>query len=150
MPVVNPTTPAQTGALSPFAFLTQAVIWMGQNWLYLGAGLLIAFGVYAFYISPHTYRPYFGAILDQGYKTIYAEPWGKYTVDPQKNININLAKIFKISNFSLTLFSDVYNLLNSHDVRWDYDVFQSYGPYFGKIFTIQMPRTYRVGFRISY
>ncbi len=110
----------------------------------------INLGVYFYYISPHTYRPYFGAILNQGYETIYAETWGKYHVDPQKNINFNLAKIFKMSNFTFTLLADVYNLLNSHDTRWDYDVFNEYGPYFGKIFTIQNPRTYRIGFRITY
>jgi hypothetical protein len=110
----------------------------------------INLGLYFYYISPHTYRPYFGTVLNQGYETIYAETWGKYHVDPQRNININLAKIVKISNFSVTLLGDVYNLLNSHDVRWDYDVFNAYGPYFGKIFTIQNPRTFRIGFRIAY
>jgi len=120
---------------------------------FLGNVLLpldINLGIYFYYISPHTYRPYFGAVLNQGYETIYAEPWGKYRVDPQRNINLNLAKIFKMSNFSFTLLADVYNLLNSHDVRWDYDVFGSYGSYFGKIFSIQNPRTFRVGFRIAY
>jgi hypothetical protein len=110
----------------------------------------INLGIYFYYISSHTYRPYFGTVLDQGYETIYAEPWGKYHVDPQRNVNLNLAKTFKLSNITLTLLGDVYNLLNSHDVRWDYDVFNGYGPYFGKIYAIQQPRTFRVGFRIMY
>jgi hypothetical protein len=110
----------------------------------------INLGVYFYYISPHTYRPYFGAVLDQGYTTIYAEPWGVYKVNPQRNLNVNLAKIFKISNFSLTLFGDVFNVFNLHDVRWDYDVYGSYGPYFGKIFNIEPPRTFRIGFRVTY
>lgn len=110
----------------------------------------INFGLYFYFISPHTFRPYFGRVLSQGYTTIYAEPWGVYTVDSQKNLNLSLSKIFKISDVRLTVLGEVFNTFNRHDVRWDYDVYGSYGPYFGKIFNIQPPRTFRIGVRISY
>lgn len=50
MPIVNPTIPSSSGnSVTPFAFLIQAFAWMGQNWIIIGAGLLVSFGLYAFW-----------------------------------------------------------------------------------------------------
>jgi len=110
----------------------------------------INFGIYFRYLSPQSYRPNFGVVLNQGYETIYAEPWGVYKLDPERNVDIELAKNLKISNVTFTLMADIYNLFNNHDTRGEGDVFGTYGDYFGKIMSIIEPRTFRLGIRISY
>lgn len=104
-------------------------------------------GIYAHYISAPSYRPYFYEFLNQGNVTVYAEPWGVYKLDAQRTINISLAKNFKLSDFNMSVFAEASNLLNGHEVRWDYDVYAAYGPYFGKIMGVPAPRTFRIGFR---
>jgi len=124
-----------------------------HNFKVIGNVLLpldISLGISASYISPMTIRPNFGAFLSQGYVTVYTQPYGEIKVDPQRLLNLMLEKRFRISNATVTVFGEVFNFLNAHDTRWEYETISGYGPSYLKITSVQDPRTYRMGFRIMY
>jgi hypothetical protein len=110
----------------------------------------ISLGMNAFYISGHSYRPYFSTFLNQGNVTIYAEPWGDNKVDPQRNIDLRIEKAVKIGNYSVSVFGQIFNLLNGHETRWDYDVFGGYGANYQKILAVIAPRSYQLGLRFMF
>lgn len=91
-------------------------------------------------------RPRVSVRTPAGTKSVYVEYPGQFKYDARYDFDMRVQKIFKIGEWKLTAFTDIYNVLNNHD--GNNGIYNSYGPYYHLRTSIKNPRIYQIGFRI--
>jgi hypothetical protein len=111
---------------------------------YIDASLAVR----GYYTSGQTYTGTFYVFLPS-YRSQLAfnmYPGGEKFYPAKKNLDLSLAKIFRLGETKLELRAEAFNLFNSHDpsyVDWA-------GSLFGKILGLKNPRTFEIGVRFTY
>lgn len=94
------------------------------------------------------YTGYFNVALNQGAESINGEPLGSRRNPFANYVDIKLEKDLSISKVRLSLFIDVYNLLNSNTTISTYSRYGS--PLYLKTTNIQAARLFQIGLRVTF
>jgi hypothetical protein len=112
--------------------------------------LNIMLGVTAQYISGHDAQANFTTLINGIWTSIKGSNWGDMKMGPLKDVSMKFEKRFSIKGMELTGYVDFYNIFNFHCTSYAWNRFNSFGPYFGKITSVQAPRSFRVGARFIF
>lgn len=111
----------------------------------------ISLGVTATYITGHPVQGGFYTYVNNVYTYIRGLSWGQKKWGPNKDLSAKIEKRFQFGDkFMLTGFADFYNILNFAGTPYTWNRYTLFGPNFGKIVSIQGPRSYRIGARIYF
>ncbi len=112
--------------------------------------LNIMLGVTAQYISGHDSQAAFYTYINNSLTQIKGMPWGQEKCGPLKDVAMKFEKRFPIKGVELTGYVDIYNVFNFHTTPYSWNRVSFFGPDFGKITSIQAPRSFRVGARFIF
>lgn len=81
---------------------------------------------------------------------VFAEPRGSYNLDNLFLVDLRLEKKFDLgNNFSISVFCDIFNLLNG-DAVTSTEIDDASWTEFGNVYGLQFPRYFRFGTRIEF
>ncbi len=112
--------------------------------------LNIMLGVTAQYISGADVQSYFFALVNGGLTYFQGMPWGQKKCGPLKDVSMKFEKRFPIKGMELTAYVDFYNAFNFHSTPYASNRMNEFGPNFGKILSVQAPRSFLVGARFVF
>jgi hypothetical protein len=112
--------------------------------------LNIMLGVTAQYISGHPVQGTFYSDVNPTITQINGFVWGDKKWGPLKDVSMKFEKRFLIKGVELTGYVDFYNVFNFHCTPYSWNRVASFGPEFGKISSVQAPRSFRVGARLYF
>jgi hypothetical protein len=112
--------------------------------------LNIMLGVTAQYISGHPVQAGFYTVENLASTQINGYVWGDKKWGPLKEVSVKFEKRFPIKGVELTGYVDFYNVFNFHCTPYTWNRVSSFGPNFGKIQSVQAPRSFRVGARLYF
>ncbi|MCU0287087.1 MAG: TonB-dependent receptor [Acidobacteria bacterium] len=115
----------------------------------------INIGTYFRYLSGQRYtrtvrNTYYGIPLSQGATTINAEPRGSRSYPADLTLDLKIEKAFKIGNFNLRAFVDIFNVFNNNHALTVEAMSNHPTLIFENMVTIQDPRIFRLGAKIEF
>jgi hypothetical protein len=112
--------------------------------------LKIMLGMTAQYVSGHDAQAGFYTYINNSATKIQGWPWGQKKNGPLKDVSMKFEKRFPIKGVELTGYVDIYNVFNFHSTAYSWNRVNLFGPDFGKITSVQAPRSFRVGARFIF
>ena len=112
--------------------------------------LNIMLGVTGQYISGHPTQSGFYSYVNPSQTFIQGYAWGTKKCGPLKDVAMKFEKRFSIKGVELTGYVDIYNVFNFHSTPYSWNRVGTFGPDYGKIQSVQAPRSFRVGARFIF
>ena len=102
------------------------------------------------YISGHPTQSGFYSYVNPSQTFIQGYAWGTKKCGPLKDVAMKFEKRFSIKGVELTGYVDIYNVFNFHSTPYSWNRVGTFGPDYGKIQSVQAPRSFRVGARFIF
>ena len=133
----------------------QMVYYYGQphQFKFQGSVLLplnIMMGVTAQYISGHPVSGYFYTTVNGVMTQVQGLQWGQKKCGSNKDVSVKFEKRFPIKGVQLTGYVDLYNVFNFASTPYSWNRSYLFGPNYGKLRSVQDPRSFRVGARFVF
>ena len=112
--------------------------------------LNIMMGVSAQYMSGHTVQAYFYTTVNNEYTYIQGYAGGQKKCSPLKDASMKFEKRFDIKGVQLSAYVDLYNIFNFHSTPYAWNRVGGFGPDYGKLNSVQNPRSFRLGARFYF
>jgi hypothetical protein len=112
--------------------------------------LNIMMGMTAQYMSGHSPQAYFYTDVNGQFTYIRGYAGGVKRCGPLKDVSMKFEKKFDIKSVQLSAYIDFYNIFNFHGTPYAWNRVNRFGPNYGKLNTVQSPRSFRLGTRFYF